>query len=131
MANGRGEGYERSSAALGSTEEGKKKKGSPGLWANIHKRRKQGKRPKKPGEKGYPDAKTWKKLTKENEELLRSYISESIALARPLAWGRDSYSKKEEDPRYPGKMAWEIEHFEEFGEWPDVEPAPYQYTPKV
>lgn len=25
-----------------------------GLWANIHKRRKEGKPPKKPGEKGYP-----------------------------------------------------------------------------
>ena len=26
----------------------------PGLWANIHKRRKAGKAPKKPGDKGYP-----------------------------------------------------------------------------
>ena len=25
-----------------------------GLWANIHKRRKAGKAPKKPGDKGYP-----------------------------------------------------------------------------
>ena len=25
-----------------------------GLWANIHARRKAGKRPKRPGEKGYP-----------------------------------------------------------------------------
>ena len=32
-------------------EEGKKKRG---LWANIHARRKAGKRPKRPGEKGYP-----------------------------------------------------------------------------
>lgn len=31
--------------------EGKKK---GGLWANIHARRKAGKRPKRPGEKGYP-----------------------------------------------------------------------------
>ena len=31
--------------------EGKKKKG---LWHNIHARRKAGKRPKRPGEKGYP-----------------------------------------------------------------------------
>ena len=28
--------------------------GKPGLWANIHKRRKAGKAPKKPGDKGYP-----------------------------------------------------------------------------
>lgn len=32
--------------------EGKKNK--RGLWANIHARRKAGKRPKRPGEKGYP-----------------------------------------------------------------------------
>jgi hypothetical protein len=32
--------------------EGDNKK--PGLWANIHARRKAGKRPKRPGEKGYP-----------------------------------------------------------------------------
>ena len=32
--------------------EGKKK--NKGLWANIHARRKAGKRPKRPGEKGYP-----------------------------------------------------------------------------
>jgi hypothetical protein len=35
-------------------EEGKKKKGGKGLWHNIHKRRRAGKRPKRPGEKGYP-----------------------------------------------------------------------------
>jgi len=35
-----------------------------GLWHNIHKRKKAGKKPKKPGQKGYPDSKTWKKLTK-------------------------------------------------------------------
>lgn len=34
-------------------EEGKKK-GGKGLWHNIHARRKAGKRPKRPGEKGYP-----------------------------------------------------------------------------
>jgi hypothetical protein len=37
---------------------------SKGLWHNIHKRKKAGKRPKKPGEKGYPDSKAWKNLTK-------------------------------------------------------------------
>ena len=35
----------------GAVQEAKKKKG---LWANIHARRKAGKRPKRPGEKGYP-----------------------------------------------------------------------------
>lgn len=35
-----------------SLEEAKKKRG---LWYNIHKRRKAGKRPKRPGDKGYPE----------------------------------------------------------------------------
>ena len=43
--------------------EGRKKK-PKGLWYNIRKRRAAGKRPHHKGEKGYPDAKTWKKLTK-------------------------------------------------------------------
>ena len=37
-----------------SVAEGRKKK-PKGLWANIHARRKAGKRPKRPGEKGYPE----------------------------------------------------------------------------
>ena len=53
------------------TEAKKKKKG---LWHNIHARRKAGKRPKKPGEKGYP--KTLKIET--NENLLRELIKEII-----------------------------------------------------
>ena len=34
--------------------EARKRKKKRGLWANIHARRKAGKRPKRPGEKGYP-----------------------------------------------------------------------------
>lgn len=48
--------------------EGKKR----GLWANIHARRKAGKQPKKPGEKGYP------KTLKVNESTLRSIIKQII-----------------------------------------------------
>lgn len=33
----------------------KKRKKKRGLWANIHARRKAGKRPKRPGEEGYPE----------------------------------------------------------------------------
>ena len=33
---------------------------SAGLWANIHKRRKSGKKMRKPGDKGAPSAKAWK-----------------------------------------------------------------------
>lgn len=39
-------------------------KAKRGLWANIHARRKAGKRPKRPGEKGYP-----KTLDIEEEDL--------------------------------------------------------------
>jgi hypothetical protein len=35
----------------------------PGLWANIHAKRKRGEQPAKPGDKGYPDPKQWGKLS--------------------------------------------------------------------
>lgn len=35
-----------------------------GLYANINARRKAGKRPKRPGEKGYPTAKAFKQSAK-------------------------------------------------------------------
>ena len=38
---------------------------SAGLWANIHKRRKSGKRMRKPGEKGAPTAQDFKNASKE------------------------------------------------------------------
>lgn len=60
--------------------EGKKKK--RGLWANIHAKRKRGEKAARPGEKGYPDSKTWKKLTSgyepEGEDLLREMIQSIV-----------------------------------------------------
>ncbi len=44
----------------------KKSSSSKGLWANIHAKRKRGGKPAKPGDKAYPDAKSWKKTTKES-----------------------------------------------------------------
>jgi hypothetical protein len=44
-----------------------KKKNLPGLWENIRKKKqREGKnyKPAKPGDKGRPDPKQWKKLTK-------------------------------------------------------------------
>lgn len=35
----------------------------PGLWANIRAKKKEGRSPSKPGEKGYPSKKSWKKVT--------------------------------------------------------------------
>jgi len=34
-----------------------------GLWANINAKRERGEAPAKPGDKGYPDPKQWKKLS--------------------------------------------------------------------
>jgi hypothetical protein len=39
--------------------------GKRGLWDNIHAKRKRGEKPAKPGDKDYPDSKSWKKTTKE------------------------------------------------------------------
>lgn len=35
----------------------------PGLWANIHAKRKRGESPARPGDRGYPDQKQWRKLS--------------------------------------------------------------------
>ncbi len=40
----------------------------PGLWANIHAKKQRGEAPAKPGDKDYPDAKNWKKVTQESEK---------------------------------------------------------------
>ena len=55
-------------------EKKKKRKSKKGLWANIHARRKAGKRKKRPGEEGYP-----KTLNIETfERSLREFIRESL-----------------------------------------------------
>ena len=36
----------------------------PGLWANIHAKRKRGGKPAKPGDQDYPDSKSWQKTVK-------------------------------------------------------------------
>ena len=41
----------------------------PGLWANIHAKRKRGEKPAKPGDDDYPDAESWKDNTDESEDL--------------------------------------------------------------
>jgi len=50
------------------TENQKEAGGKPGLWANIHAKKERGEAPAKPGEKGYPTAKNWKKVTRESEK---------------------------------------------------------------
>ena len=43
-------------------------KKKPGLWANIHAKKERGEAPAKPGQKAYPDAKNWKKVTAISEK---------------------------------------------------------------
>jgi len=43
-------------------------KSKPGLWANIHAKKQRGEAPAKPGDKDYPDAKNWKKVTNISEK---------------------------------------------------------------
>ena len=45
-----------------------KKAAKPGLWANVHAKKERGAAPAKPGDKAYPDAKNWKKVTEESEK---------------------------------------------------------------
>lgn len=44
------------------------KDSKPGLWANIHAKRKRGEAPAKPGSEDYPDSKNWKRVTSESEK---------------------------------------------------------------
>ena len=70
--------------------------GKRGLWDNIHAKRKRGEKPAKPGDKDYPDAKSWKKTTKE-AAAIKALVLEKIAKGR--CWdgyepvpGKDAYS---------------------------------------
>ena len=47
-------GYMKVEGSCGCTHEMSEARKKKGLWAYIHARRKAGKRPKRPGEKGYP-----------------------------------------------------------------------------
>lgn len=64
-----------------------KKKKKRGLFYWMHKRKKEGKKPRKPGEKGYPDKEQWDKLTKEE---LQEIISEEI---------QNIFEEEKEDPK--------------------------------
>ena len=81
--------HDEMSAGIGAgftMDEGKKggrRNKKRGLWANIHAKRKRGEPPARPGQEGYPDPKTWKKLTNsgyvpEGESLLREMIQSIV-----------------------------------------------------
>ena len=62
--------------------------GKRGLWDNIHAKRERGEKPAKPGDKDYPDAKSWKKTTKESADAaIKKLVLEKIA--KSPAWQRE------------------------------------------
>lgn len=107
-----------SGGIMESTTEAKKKKNN--FWDNMRARRAKGLPPKKKGEKGYPTAKAWKKITGENIENLRQIIRETLALGvrelDPLSSGGWTSPEHEE-----WLASLEDEQVEEFGL--DVEPS--------
>lgn len=61
----------------------------PGLWANIQKKRKEGRKPAKPGDESYPDSKSWEKLTNKSAMHKKADLNaayESIAKRMPDWW---------------------------------------------
>lgn len=76
----------------------KKKKG---LWANIDAKRKRGEAPAEPGDKGYPDRKAWKKLTKESEEYY--HISDATYDDGTLAEDVEFWDDVIEEAEYQGR----------------------------
>jgi len=48
----------------------------PGLWANIRAKRERGSKPAKPGDKDYPDSKSWKKVTSISAKKEAGYLRE-------------------------------------------------------
>ena len=57
-------------------DEAKKK----GLWANVHAKRKRGGKPAKPGDKNYPDKKSWDTAVAsgKNESIIRKTIRDLV-----------------------------------------------------
>ena len=74
----------------------------PGLWANIHAKKERGAAPAKPGDKDYPDAKNWKKVTEESEKkagLFYKNLDEPIATVLGDESGEGLASMRTQAPR--------------------------------
>ena len=56
------QGYKKGGSVYHTTKEGKKAR--KGLWYNIHQKRKRGGKPRKPGSKGAPTARQFKRAAK-------------------------------------------------------------------
>lgn len=86
-------------AYLGSVLE---KAAKRGLWDNVHAKRKRGEKPAKPGDKDYPDEKSWKKTTK--EAALKSLVLEKIA--KSPAWQRKAGKNSEGGLNAKGRASY-------------------------
>lgn len=65
-----------------------KEASKPGLWANIHAKRKRGEPAAKPGDADYPDSKNWKKVTEESDKEARCWKGyEPVPGKKPLTKG--------------------------------------------
>ena len=73
-----------------------------GLWDNVHAKRKRGEKPAKPGDKDYPDEKSWNKTTK--EAALKSLVLEKIA--KSPAWQRKAGKNSEGGLNAKGRASY-------------------------
>ena len=69
----------------------------PGLWANIRAKKKRGDKPAKPGDKDYPDSKSWKKVTS---------ISAKKEAASSPAWQREAGKNEEGGLNAKGRASY-------------------------
>lgn len=87
----------------------------PGLWANIHAKRKRGEPPAKPGQEDYPDKKNWKKVTEESEkeaagrcwkgyEPVPGVKARTKGSCRPISAGKKKTEKKADDSEMASKI---------------------------
>ena len=82
-----------------------------GLWANVHAKKKRGEKPAKPGDKDYPDEKSWKAAQESDEsnkesleEVIKAILDEAeyqgrkVTVNKPTAVrkGEPGYCKKQE-----------------------------------
>jgi hypothetical protein len=72
-------------AILGYFESKELDEESKGLWANIHAKRKRGESPAKPGDKDYPDKKSWDKASK-SESLSEQEYDEACEMMENLSF---------------------------------------------
>lgn len=76
----------------------------PGLWANIHAKRKRGEKPAKPADKDYPDSKSWNKTVKSS--LAAAIKSAAIKLSKSPAWQRSEGKNSEGGLNAKGRASY-------------------------